>query len=212
MVKAAQLNSLGFAEFLLRIRPGVAISVAAHVAIILFLAYVLAFPPVDPPAADSDKTVIEILPPAPPVEPLPPSMTPVKPLKLLVEPTRTIRTDIKVSPFSPPPDMHDETPAAVVSTAPPAPVVINPTPISRGGLFYPERAAERNVTGYVDFSFVIEPDGSVGDPQVIGEVPEGYGFAAAARKAFARWKFEPKTINGVPVRAPARIRISFKMR
>jgi hypothetical protein len=38
----------------------------------------------------------------------------------------------------------------------------------------------------------------------------GYGFADAARKAFPKWRFEPKLVDGKPVAAPARIRVSFK--
>jgi protein TonB len=213
MVKTAQLNSLGFTEFLLRVRPGVAISVAAHVALILFLAYILAFPPGDPPARVQESESIEVIaPPPPPMDPVRTAMETVKPFKVEVfKQFKNIQTDFHVEPF--PPRPNDESPQTSVTVAPPAPpVIVNPTPISRGGLFYPDRAAERNITGYVDFSFIIKTDGSVGDPQIIGEVPEGYGFAAAALKAFARWKFEPKRVDGVAVPAPAKIRITFQMK
>jgi hypothetical protein len=42
-------------------------------------------------------------------------------------------------------------------------------------------------------------------------VPEGYGFAASAQRAFPSWKFTPKSVNGKPVPSPARIRITFKL-
>lgn len=91
-------------------------------------------------------------------------------------------------------------------------MIRDPQPISREGLVFPDRAIEANRSGYVDFAFVILPDGSVGDPQVIAENPAGYGFAAAARKAFPRWRFHPKLVDGHPVAAPATIRISFQLR
>ena len=113
----------------------------------------------------------------------------------------------------PPHENFDRTPpTTVTSTEPTAPAVIkDPQPLYRGGLVYPERAADAGVGGYVEFAFIIEPDGSVGDPQVIAEVPDGYGFAAAAKKAFPKWRFEPKLVDGKPVAAPATIRVTFKL-
>jgi protein TonB len=101
--------------------------------------------------------------------------------------------------------------AISIAASPEPPVIMNSIRISRGGLNYPDRAAERDIGGYVDFSFVIEPDGSVGDARVIDEAPEGYGFAAAARKAFTTWRLRPKMVDGHPVAAAARIRVSFKL-
>jgi TonB family protein len=123
-----------------------------------------------------------------------------------------VHTDVGTLPL-PPHQTFDRSPPAVVTTqAPPAPeLVIDPQPVYRGGLVYPDRAVEAGVGGYVDFSFVIEPDGSVGNAQVIDEVPDGYGLAAAAKKAFPKWRFEPRFVNGVAVAAPARIRVTFKL-
>lgn len=66
-------------------------------------------------------------------------------------------------------------------------------PIAKVSPLYPEIAADRGISGFVDFVFTTSPDGSVVDPEVVAEVPEGYGFAAAAAKAFRRWRFEPST-------------------
>ena len=49
------------------------------------------------------------------------------------------------------------------------------------------------------------------DPRVVTEVPDGVGFAAAAKKAFPKWRFNPMMKDGHPVAAPARIRVSFKL-
>ena len=76
---------------------------------------------------------------------------------------------------------------------------------------YPSRADDRQIEGYVDFEFTVLPDGSVGNPKVTAEVPEGYGFAGAAQKVFPRWKFAPELVNGTAVPTQAFYRFSFKL-
>ncbi|HEX4504347.1 MAG TPA: energy transducer TonB [Alphaproteobacteria bacterium] len=63
----------------------------------------------------------------------------------------------------------------------------NPTAIVRPE--YPPRALTERTSGYVDFRFLLMPDGSIASPKVTYERPVGYGFAAAAMKVFPRWKF-----------------------
>jgi hypothetical protein len=59
----------------------------------------------------------------------------------------------------------------------------NPKPVVRQPPDYPRDALKRGIEGYVDINFTIEPDGSVGGPKVVSEVPsrgfEGRGCAAA---------------------------------
>ncbi len=106
----------------------------------------------------------------------------------------------------------DKGPAKTVTDDTPAvPVIVNQRPLQHRDPDYPERALDQGRTGYVDFNFTIEPDGSVGDLQLVSETPAGFGFAAAAEKAFAKWRFEPKRVNGVPVPAAARYRVSFRL-
>jgi len=76
---------------------------------------------------------------------------------------------------------------------------------------YPPRADDRQIEGYVDFEFTVLTDGSVGNPKVTAEVPEGYGFANAAEKVFPKWKFAPELENGKPVPTQAFYRFSFKL-
>ena len=45
----------------------------------------------------------------------------------------------------------------------------------------------------------------------MAEVPDGMGFATAAKKAFPKWKFNPMMKDGVPIAAPAHIRVLFKL-
>ena len=112
-------------------------------------------------------------------------------------PIDNVRTT--VGPLVLPPAMdYDRTTTTVTQDQPPAPpVIINPQPIYRGNLVYPDRAVEHDVSGYVDFTFIIEPD--------------GYGFAASAKRAFPHWRFKPQLVDGKPVAAPARIRVTFKL-
>jgi TonB family protein len=88
---------------------------------------------------------------------------------------------------------------------------VSPHPISRVAPLYPARAEDNQIEGYVDFDFTVEPDGSVGHPIVVMEVPEAYGFADAALKVFPKWAFAAATVNGVAVATPASFRISFKL-
>ncbi len=218
MVKAVQVNSLGFVEWLLRIRPGVAISLALHIALLLFLAIMLAFPPSDPPAPANKDVVIDMtVPPAPPaprvqINPLIKPMA-IEQLKTVAEVPPLIIPVFPKTKQAPPTEVTAKEPPPVKAAPPEAspPVIDQPHALYRGGLVFPSRAVEREVSGYVDFSFIIEPDGSVGDPEVTAETPEGYGFAAAALNAFRSWRFEPKRIDGNPVAAQARYRISFKL-
>ena len=75
---------------------------------------------------------------------------------------------------------------------------------------YPPEAARRGVEGSVDVSFTISPQGKVGDVTVINAVPSDI-FNRAAITAVRRWKYEPKTVNGVPVEAHQQLRLQFKL-
>lgn len=211
MVRAIPSNpSWSIADFLERIRPGFALSAALHIGLLMALAYFLAFhPALQLPAAPPIETITMVqLPPQPPAKP---QTTPMfKPT--LAPPIDEVRTTVGTLPL-PPHETFDRSPATTVTMdQPPAQeVIIDPKPVYRGGLVYPDRAVEAGANGYVDFSFIIEPDGSVGNPQVIAEVPDGYGFAAAAKKAFPKWRFEPKLVNGQAVAVPAQIRVTFKL-
>ncbi len=210
MVRAIPNNSWRGADFLERLRPGLALSAALHAGLLIALAYFLAFQPaaqLQPPAPPKVEITMVEFPPKPKTTPQPPQK------RNLEAPPKLVDVPTDFQPLKvPPPQPFDRPPAkATDETAPPADIIVNPKPIYRGGLVYPERAWDAGVPGYVDFDFIIEPDGSVSDPQVTAEVPDGYGFAAAAKKAFPKWRFEPRLVNGKPVAWPARIRITFKL-
>ena len=67
---------------------------------------------------------------------------------------------------------------------------------------FPTRALERRKEGMVALSFMIEPDGSVSDVEVVDTVA-GHLFQRPSLGAIRQWKFEPRVRNGQRVRAPA---------
>lgn len=76
---------------------------------------------------------------------------------------------------------------------------------------YPPRALERGTTGWVDIEFTVARDGSTRDATVRGSEPMGV-FDRAALASVARWRYEPRVVNGVIVdqRVAARVRFEFK--
>ena len=92
-------------------------------------------------------------------------------------------------PFAP-------SPAALVAQPLPSDIPSSGRPVKVVPPKYPDCALARSVAGFVDLVFTIEPDGSVGDLQVLQEVPVGFGFLKSALDVFPRWKFQPKMIDG----------------
>jgi protein TonB len=75
---------------------------------------------------------------------------------------------------------------------------------------YPPSAASRGIEGVVDVAFTVSRDGSVSDATVVHSDPPDV-FNHSAITAVRRWKYEPKTVNGVPVDARVQLRLQFKM-
>jgi TonB family protein len=76
---------------------------------------------------------------------------------------------------------------------------------------YPPRALERRTNGWVDIEFTVARDGSTRDVTVRGSEPMGV-FDRAALESVARWRYEPRVVNGVVVdqRVAARVRFELK--
>jgi TonB family protein len=74
---------------------------------------------------------------------------------------------------------------------------------------YPLSERERGLEGWVDLSFVVNPDGSVADP-IVENSSGQEGFERAALRAAARTRYSPATVNGKPVEQCAnRVRYVF---
>lgn len=75
---------------------------------------------------------------------------------------------------------------------------------------YPRRLRSANIEGTVRIQFIIEPDGSVSNPQLVGSPPPE--LAALAMQAIMRWRFAPPMKNGVATRVPAAQQFTFKVK
>lgn len=84
------------------------------------------------------------------------------------------------------------------------------TPLVRIPPEYPQRALARGVEGFVVLRFIITETGAVEAPEVMRAEPPGY-FESAARRAVARWKYQPQIRDGKPTRVVAMARLTFEL-
>ncbi|MFC4525653.1 TonB family protein [Dyella halodurans] len=75
---------------------------------------------------------------------------------------------------------------------------------------YPPDARRQRRQGWVDVTFVVQPDGSVAAASVADADPK-YVFDRAALSAVTRWTFTPGTQDGKPVASQVRQRIEFRL-
>ena len=84
-------------------------------------------------------------------------------------------------------------------------------PLVRVDPEYPPRARQQGIEGWVDLEFTISPVGTVQDARVMESSP-AFVFDRAALKAVRRWRYNPKTENGVAVaRAGVQVRLRFEI-
>lgn len=72
------------------------------------------------------------------------------------------------------------------------------TPIVRIPPEYPRGPLARNIEGWVLVEFTITRTGTVTDARVVDSEPPGV-FDRATLRAIARWKYQPKVVNGEAV-------------
>jgi len=92
----------------------------------------------------------------------------------------------------------------------PASFTKEPELIKRVAPEYPDDAAEKGIEGAVDLAFVVSPRGEVGDVTVVHAEPSGI-FNRAAIAAVRRWKYQPRTVNGIAVATQVQLRMTFKL-
>jgi len=85
-----------------------------------------------------------------------------------------------------------------------------PEVIKRVPAEYPDDAARKGIEGAVDLSFVVSPRGEVEDVTVVHAEPSAV-FNHAAVTAVRRWKYQPRTVNGVAVEGRVQLRMTFKL-
>jgi len=73
-----------------------------------------------------------------------------------------------------------------------------PTPIMQVPPEYPFKAREQGVEGYVAVKFMVRPDGSVGNVNILSAKPDGV-FNEEVRRVLPRWRFQPGRLKGEPV-------------
>jgi protein TonB len=71
-------------------------------------------------------------------------------------------------------------------------------PLVRATPDYPPRAAADGTEGWVQVQFTVTAAGTVRDAEVVASEP-GTIFDAAALKAIARWRYNPKVEDGETV-------------
>lgn len=75
---------------------------------------------------------------------------------------------------------------------------------------YPERALVQRIEGWVDVEFTVARDGTTGAPRIVAAEPGGV-FESATLDALARWRYEPRRIDGTPVDQRVTMRLRFEL-
>jgi protein TonB len=75
-----------------------------------------------------------------------------------------------------------------------------PTPLVRVPPLYPYAAREKSIEGLVQVRMLINPDGSVGQIQILDARPPGI-FEDAVKRTLPQWRFNAGKIDGRPVTA-----------
>jgi protein TonB len=76
---------------------------------------------------------------------------------------------------------------------------------------YPPRAKQQGIEGWVEIEFTISPVGTIQDARVIASKP-AYVFDRAALRAVKKWRYNPKTDEGVAVARPGvQVRLRFEL-
>ena len=75
---------------------------------------------------------------------------------------------------------------------------------------YPDSAVRKGLQGSVDVRFTITVKGTVEDVAVVQADPPDV-FDRAAVEAVKRWRYDPKTVDGVATESHAQVRLQFKL-
>ncbi|WP_120997545.1 TonB family protein [Stutzerimonas urumqiensis] len=156
--------------------------------------------------------------PQPPTPPRPQAATPDANLPSLDLQLPTVATGISVA-AAPTPSLAGLT--AAPAAAPP-PSASPPSGGQAGGPEqevmplndvrpeYPYRARQQGIEGYIKLAFTITPEGRVENIRVLEASPRNV-FDREARRAAARWRFAPRTENGLAVAREAVKTLHFRL-
>jgi protein TonB len=140
-------------------------------------------PPQIPAVVYEPRVIVDYKTPRPepvvPVEPVPPT-----PVERWVPPEKTGTPLSYLGPVTPEPRQ-----LGGVDSLPFARVMAPPV--------YPARAMQRGIEGFVDVRFDVTASGATQNVRVIYAEPAGV-FDQAAQSAVARWRFQPRMVDGKP--------------
>ncbi len=103
--------------------------------------------------------------------------------------------------------------ALVAAPAAAAPTVIPESQLRRTRFTaprYPEQARRRDAEGWVDVEFTVARDGTTRDARVVAAEPASL-FDSATLDAIARWRYEPRIVDGKPVDQRVSMRLRFTL-
>ncbi len=84
-------------------------------------------------------------------------------------------------------------------------------PIVRVAPQYPRRALINDVEGWVIVEFTVTPLGTVTNPHIIAEEPNGV-FSDVAKNAVLKFRYKPRIVNGEPISVSGvRNKITFRL-
>jgi protein TonB len=102
-------------------------------------------------------------------------------------------------------------PLLVQAAEPAAPIRVSAHPVKREPPEYPSEALHRGQEGWVEFSFVLQADGTARDIVVVDSSGLA-SFEQAGLAALQQWRWAPPTVDGVPVeQSGLHTRINFRL-
>jgi len=139
-----------------------------------------------------------------------------RPKKIELEPVEPPPVTKFKPTFDPEGDGWDPQIPPPIIDVPPGP--IEPTmadnnvlPLFKVAPQYPRTAASRGVEGYVILRFTVDELGRVLDPVVVEANPRGF-FEHSALDALLRFKYQPRILNGAPIRVTGMLhRITYEL-
>lgn len=89
--------------------------------------------------------------------------------------------------------------------------IVDPVLLKRVEPRYPAQALARRLEGFVEVELSISASGQTTDVRVIRAEPNSPLFTREALRVARDWRYQPKTVDGVPTATTVRQRLNFRM-